>query len=72
MPGRILPQRSDNVDQAIGAIRFDETLYRMLGANVLGVTRERQLILDPDTYFRRSTRSARLPGLLIDDVTFTS
>jgi predicted Zn-dependent protease len=52
-------------------MRFDETLYRMLGANLVGLTRERETILDPGTYYERSTDSARLPGALIDDFTFT-
>jgi predicted Zn-dependent protease len=52
-------------------MRFDETAYRMLGDRLVALTAERDLILDPDTYFRRSMRSARLPGALIEDFTFT-
>ncbi|MCG8591701.1 MAG: metallopeptidase TldD-related protein [Proteobacteria bacterium] len=55
----------------IQAMRFDETVYRMLGENWVGSTRDRDWILDPDTYGHRSTRSARLPGVLVDDFTFT-
>ncbi len=55
----------------IPAMRFDETLYRMLGENLLGLTRERERIFDPGTYCERSTRSAHLPGALIDDFTLT-
>jgi predicted Zn-dependent protease len=51
--------------------RFDETLYRMLGVNLVALTKEREWILDPQTYGRRSTDSARLPGALIDDFRFT-
>lgn len=53
------------------AARFDETLYRMLGEKLVALTQERDWILDPDSYGRRSTRSARLPGALIDDFTIT-
>jgi predicted Zn-dependent protease len=53
------------------AMRFDETVYRMLGENLVGLTAEREMILDPGTYFQRSVESARLPGALVDDVTFT-
>ncbi len=52
-------------------MRFDETIYRMFGSCLLGLTRERDLLLDSDTYFRRSTGSARLPGALVDGFTFT-
>lgn len=55
----------------IGVLRFDDTLYRMLGANLIGLTRERATILDPHTYGGRSVASMRVPGALIDDVAFT-
>ena len=29
------------------------------------------MILDPGSYFQRSTDSARLPGVLVDDFTLT-
>jgi predicted Zn-dependent protease len=55
----------------VEVMRFDETLYRMLGENLIGLTAERELILDPGSYFQRSTDSARLPGVLVDDFTLT-
>lgn len=55
----------------LNVMRFDETVYRMLGENLVGLTAERDLILDADTYFRRSTTSGRLPGALVHDFTFT-
>ena len=55
----------------IDVMRFDETLYRMLGENLIGLTRERELLFDSGTYGGRSTRTRRLPGALIDDFTFT-
>ncbi len=55
----------------LDVMRFDETIYRMFGSCLLGLTRERDLLLDSDTYFRRSTGSARLPGALVDGFTFT-
>lgn len=55
----------------VNVMRFDETLYRVLGDNLIGLTRERDLVLNPLTYGNRSTASARLPGALIDDFTFT-
>lgn len=55
----------------LNVMRFDETLYRMWGENLLGLTAERDLILDGDTYGRRSSASMRLPGALIADFAFT-
>jgi hypothetical protein len=52
-------------------MRFDETIYRMLGDQLLGLTAERDFILDPGTYHRRSTDSGRLPGALVEDFNFT-
>ena len=55
----------------LNVMRFDETIYRALGTQLLGLTSQAELLLDADTYSRRSTRSARVPGALIDDFTFT-
>jgi predicted Zn-dependent protease len=55
----------------LSVMRFDETFYRMLGENLIGLTRERDLILDADTYFRRATSSGRMPGALVEDFAFT-
>lgn len=59
------------IQSPLEVMRFDETLYRMLGQNLIGLTAERELILDPGSYFQRSTDSARLPGVLVDDFTLT-
>jgi predicted Zn-dependent protease len=59
------------IQAPLEVMRFDETLYRMLGENLIGLTRERETILDPGTYHERSMDSARLPGALIDDFTLT-
>ena len=55
----------------VNVMRFDETLYRVLGENLVGLTRERDMLLNPLTYGSRSTASTRLPGALIDGFTFT-
>jgi predicted Zn-dependent protease len=56
----------------LNAMRFDETVYRMLGENLIGLTAEREWIVDSSTYSQRSTATTRLPGALIDDFTLTS
>ena len=55
----------------LNVMRFDETLYRMLGENLEGLTSERDFILDSGTYGSRSTSSSRVPGALVKDFTFT-
>jgi hypothetical protein len=52
-------------------MRFDESIYRMLGDHLLGLTAERDFILDASTYHRRSTGSSRLPGALVEQFHFT-
>ena len=55
----------------LNVMRFDETAYRVLGENLLGLTRERDFIPSSSTYQGRSTSSARLPGALVDKFAFT-
>jgi predicted Zn-dependent protease len=55
----------------LNVMRFDETIYRLLGQNLLGLTRERDFILDNDTYYQRSTNCAWVPGALVRDMRFT-
>jgi predicted Zn-dependent protease len=55
----------------LNVMRFDETLFRMFGSNLAGLTRNRDHILDPSTYEERSTESMRLPGALVHDFSFT-
>jgi predicted Zn-dependent protease len=55
----------------VSPMRFDDTLYRMLGDNLVDLTRSRELVLDPSTYGERSTASARLPGALLRALKFT-
>ncbi|MBI3302771.1 MAG: TldE/PmbA family protein, partial [Deltaproteobacteria bacterium] len=59
------------IQAPLNVMRFDETLYRMLGENLLGLTAERNLLLDPSTYHARSTGSSRIPGALVEDFNFT-
>ncbi|MCY2928455.1 MAG: metallopeptidase TldD-related protein [Planctomycetota bacterium] len=59
------------VTAPLNVMRFDETYYRILGTNLLALTRQRDFIPATDTYQARSTSSHRLPGALIDDFQFT-
>ena len=55
----------------LNVMRFDESLYTMLGDKLLGLTQEREFMFDPDTYGRRSVNSQHLPGALVQDFSFT-
>jgi predicted Zn-dependent protease len=59
------------VQAPLNVMRFDETLYRVLGQNLVDLTSEPEMILDSDSYVRRSTGSARMPGALVNDFTLT-
>ncbi len=49
----------------LAAMRFDDSLYRLLGDRLEGLTQERELLLSAETYHGRSTDSALLPGALV-------
>ncbi|NIR31574.1 MAG: hypothetical protein GWN84_20140 [Gammaproteobacteria bacterium] len=55
----------------LNVMRFDDSVYRLLGENLLGLTREREWFLDTHTYGSRSTGSIRLPGAVVEDFTLT-
>jgi predicted Zn-dependent protease len=54
----------------INVMRFDETMYRALGDNLIGLTKEQEMLLDSGSYGGRSTGSVRVPGALIEDFAF--
>ncbi len=51
----------------IEPMRFDDTLYGILGDRLLELSEDRPLSLDPDSYEGRSFCSARVPGALVED-----
>ena len=55
----------------VNVMRFDETLYTILGSGLLALTREREHLFDSNTYERRSQDSALLPGALVEGFRFT-
>ena len=54
----------------LNVMRFDETLFHALGENLIGLTKEREMTIDAETYGGRSTSSGRVPGALIKDFNF--
>lgn len=55
----------------VDVLRFDDTLYRILGTNLEALTAETEFILDAGTYRSRQLASVRLPGALVSEMTFT-
>jgi predicted Zn-dependent protease len=55
----------------LNVMRFDDSLYRILGANLEALTAEREMLMDPGSYERRSVDSMRLPGALVGGFRFT-
>jgi predicted Zn-dependent protease len=55
----------------LNVMRFDDTLFRMLGDNLEALTQTPELMLDNHSYEGRSTASARLPGALVRNFALT-
>ncbi len=55
----------------IDNLRFDESLYEAWGHKLLAVTEEVQEIPDTSTYGARALSGNKLPGMLIDQFSFT-
>jgi predicted Zn-dependent protease len=54
----------------LNVMRFDDSLFRLLGDNLLALTAERELLLSSDSWGERATGSALLPGALVRDFNF--
>ena len=55
----------------VDVLRFDDTLYRMLGSSLEALTRETELLLSAESWHSRQLASARLPGALLREMSFT-
>lgn len=55
----------------VNVMRWDDTLYRMLGDNLESLTDRAHWILDNRTYGQRSVQTSRVPGALLRKMTFT-
>ena len=55
----------------INTMRFDDSVYSMLCENLIGLTSNRELLIDSGTYEERSTSSARLPGAIVNKFKMT-
>lgn len=50
----------------IQVMRFDQSLYEILGSKLLDLGSEAECLPSTDTYYRRSLSSMGLPGILVD------
>ncbi|MEM7093575.1 MAG: metallopeptidase TldD-related protein [Actinomycetota bacterium] len=55
----------------VEVLRFDDTLYNLLGERLIDLTAEPELLVDNSTYEQRISASMTLPGALIDGMRFT-
>lgn len=55
----------------LAVMRFDDSLYRLLGDQLEQLTTERALRLSAETYDGRSSASALLPGALVSSINLT-
>lgn len=62
---------SGSIVAPVEPMRFDDSVYRMLGRNLVDLTERRELLLDAGTYGERSTGSMRLPGALLGALRLT-
>ena len=52
-------------------LRFDESLYRILGSELEAVTRQTLRLPETDTYQERALGGSQVPGMLVRDFRFT-
>ena len=55
----------------VNVMRFDDSVFRLFGEQLVGLTAERELVASSDTYGARNVSSMRLPGAVVRDMAFT-
>ncbi|MBP3934061.1 MAG: TldD/PmbA family protein, partial [Pseudomonas sp.] len=55
----------------VNTMRFDDSVYSLLGSQLEALTAERELLLSASTYDQRQTVSNLLPGALVKKLTLT-
>lgn len=55
----------------VSTMRFDDSVYSLLGDQLDALTSERELILSTSTYGERQTSSTLLPGALVKRLVLT-
>lgn len=62
---------SGRIVAPLSVMRFDDSLFRMLGESLVDFTREREWIVNAGTYGERSIETSRVPGTLLSALNFT-
>ena len=55
----------------VDVMRFDDSVFRLFGRELIGLTREPELLVSSDTYRQRSVASMRLPAAVVREMAFT-
>jgi predicted Zn-dependent protease len=55
----------------VSTMRFDDSVYSLLGSQLEALTADRELLLSASTYSQRNTSSNLLPGALVKRLTLT-
>jgi predicted Zn-dependent protease len=55
----------------VDVMRFDDSVFRLFGRELAGLTAERELLVSSDTYRQRNVGSMRLPGAVLREMAFT-
>lgn len=55
----------------VDVMRFDDSLLRLLGDRLEGLSRERDFLPSTQTWHERSVESARVPSMLVSELTLT-
>jgi predicted Zn-dependent protease len=55
----------------VNTMRFDDSIFSLLGTALEQLTTERELLLSTSTYSQRQTASSLLPGALLSGLTLT-
>lgn len=59
------------IQAPVSTMRFDDSVYSLLGSQLEALTQERELMLSTSTYGQRQTGSSHLPGALVKRLTLT-
>ncbi len=52
-------------------LRFDDTIYHLFGQGLRGLTESAHPVLETSTYHQRAIGGKRVPGILVDQLTYT-
>ncbi|NNF98182.1 MAG: TldE/PmbA family protein [Desulfobacteraceae bacterium] len=63
--------KNGEIEAPINVMRFDETMYNVLGENLEALTAEQELLVSSNTQLCRHTECQNIPGAIVNDFRFT-